>query len=245
MYWFAGAIETGDQNSLNFLLRLQILLRAEQPHLDLRLPHQPAVFARALALSRWSHPHSKLLGSVISALSKVTGNGSYFTLEALTTTLYFIDIEIMLDDRGNPISVPNQWKSWEDLKSLVDSSVIATRCPQLQDLLEKEVSEREATGSTSSVSQERFSLASDWGQLVGSPVENVAQRVAVEVDGPWHYAANCSHRLGKTLLKHRVLKCLGWTVLSVSLVSSVLCTVMNTLKAITYTEVATVHSDTL
>ena len=205
-----GVIETGDQNSLNFLLRLQVLLAAEQPHLDLSLPHGSAVFARALLLSRWSHPRSKLLTSITNALSKITGSNSHFTLEALTTSLHFIDIEIMLDDRGNPIPVPNHWRSWADLQSLIDSPLL---CPRLQDLLRNQVSRREVTEPDQS-----FSLASDWATLVGGSLEGVARRVAVEVDGPWHYAANCTHTLGKTLLKHRILRCLGWTVISVSLV---------------------------
>ena len=205
-----GVIETGDQNSLNFLLRLQVILAAEQPHLGLSLPHQSAVFARALLLSRWSHPRSKLLTSITNALSEITGSDSHFTLEALTTSLHFIDIEIMLDDRGNPIPVPNHWRSWADLQSLIDSPLL---CPRLQDLLRNQVSRREVTEPDQS-----FSLASDWAKLVGGSVEGVARRVAVEVDGPWHYAANCTHTLGKTLLKHRILRCLGWTVVSVSLV---------------------------
>ena len=212
-FLFSGVIETGDQNSLNFLLRLQVLLAAEKPSLGLSLPHQASVQARALAQSRWYHPHSRLLSSILYALSDITGSDSYFTLEALTTTLHFIDIEIILDDRGHPIPVPNHWRCWEDLQSLVDSPLLARNSPSFKSLLQDQVSRRVVTEPSGN---QKFSLASDWGELVGGTVEGGAVRVAVEVDGPWHYAANCRHTLGKTLWKHRILRCLGWTVVSVS-----------------------------
>ena len=41
---------------------------------------------------------------------------------------------------------------------------------------------------------------------------------AIEADGLYHYAVNCHHRLGKTVLKHRQLKALGWDVIPVSCV---------------------------
>lgn len=75
---------------------------------------------------------------------------------------------------------------------------------------------------------EPLNLASDWADLVGGPAEHIARKVAIEVDGPWHYATNCPHTLGKTLLKHRVLKSQGWTVLSVSHVT---CAMLHTLMA--------------
>jgi hypothetical protein len=41
------------------------------------------------------------------------------------------------------------------------------------------------------------------------------QRVAVEVDGPWHFTANTLKPLGPFLLRRRALRLLGWTVVSV------------------------------
>ena len=40
-------------------------------------------------------------------------------------------------------------------------------------------------------------------------------RVAIEVDGPFHFTANNHSPLGPTKLRHRMLEMLGWTVLSV------------------------------
>lgn len=43
-----------------------------------------------------------------------------------------------------------------------------------------------------------------------------AQRIAVEVDGPHHYAANARDTpLGPTRLKHRLLRTLGWRLITV------------------------------
>lgn len=58
-----------------------------------------------------------------------------------------------------------------------------------------------------------FNLASDWYQ---ESLETIARRIAIEADGIFHFAANCNHPLGHTVLKHRQLKALGWEVISVS-----------------------------
>lgn len=42
-----------------------------------------------------------------------------------------------------------------------------------------------------------------------------AHRLAIEADGPTHYALNTKRALGPTVLKHRVLEKLGWKVLPV------------------------------
>ena len=60
-------------------------------------------------------------------------------------------------------------------------------------------------------------LASDWQDIIQSPIsEPVARRIAIEADGPQHYAINCRHVLGHTVLKRRQLEALGWEVTPVS-----------------------------
>lgn len=174
-----------------------------------------AVLASTLVESRWSHTRSNLLNSIVNALVQVTGNTSYFTLEALTTTLYSIDIEVILDSSNNPIPIPEQWLSWQNLRCLLNSSILKSNNPQLHSLLHAKTVDIRSNRLKSSESQP-LNLASDWAALVGGPTEHIARKVALEVDGPWHYATNCPHTLGKTLLKHRVLKSQGWTVFSVS-----------------------------
>lgn len=215
---YIGLIESRDQNNLNFLLRLQVLLKAECPDIDLELPHEMDVFISALVESQWSHTHTKLVDSIVNTLLKITPSHSHFTLEALTTTLYSIDIELILDAETNPIAIPEHWKSWKNLHSLSNSHLLTKTNPKLKSLLQESCNQLlPENGCVSRTSNQTFNLASDWAGLVGGPVIPIAFRVAVEVDGPWHYAANCPHTLGKTLLKHRILRCLGWNVLSVSI----------------------------
>ena len=214
---------------MNFLLRLQGLLRAECPDLRLTLPHETAVFAAALVQSRWFHTHTKFHQSIVKALLQIVGSSSRFTIEALTRTLYFIDIELILDSRDSPISIPAQWRSWENMHSLATSSIIEKSNPELHAVL-KDLCRAHSSTAHATASQhcsdslhgpeslpQPLSLASDWAELAGQPEESIARRVAIEADGPWHYAVNCSHRMGKTLLKHRTLRALGWDVISVSL----------------------------
>ena len=204
---------------MNFLLRLQVLLKAECPDIDLELPHEKDVFITALIESQWSHTHTKLADSIVKALLKITQSHSHFTLEALTTTLYSIDIELILDGDRKTIKIPEHWKSWKNLHSLLNSHSLTRTSPKLKSLLQEPCYQLSPENEcVSKTPNQIFNLASDWAEVVGGPVIPIAFRVAVEVDGPWHYAANSPHTLGKTLLKHRVLKCLGWNVLSVSII---------------------------
>ena len=179
--------------------------------MNISLPHEVDVLASTLLHSRLYHPHSKLLDSVVSALLKITKSHSTFTVEALTTTLYSIDIELILDAKSNTIAIPDHWKSWENVQSLLQHSHFRTLEPS-----KRTCSQSPSRSSSNVSSSQALCLASDWAEVVGGPGETLACRVAVEIDGPWHYAANCPHTLGKTLLKHRVLSCLGWRVISVS-----------------------------
>ncbi len=68
-----------------------------------------------------------------------------------------------------------------------------------------------------SFSKMYVNLASDWEKVLHrSPDKPIARRIAIEADGPRHFAVNCRHPLGHTVLKHRQLKALGWEVISVS-----------------------------
>ena len=52
--------------------------------------------------------------------------------------------------------------------------------------------------------EEEFAL-----DIVLSPLQ---LRVCIEVDGPVHYTTNTLRPVGATLLKRRLLRCLGWQV---------------------------------
>ena len=61
-----------------------------------------------------------------------------------------------------------------------------------------------------------ITLASDWAGLTQSPSQPMARRIAVEMDGPMHFAVNSRHLTGSTVLKRRQLTAMGWEVISVS-----------------------------
>eukprot|EP00611_Tribonema_gayanum_P017452 TRINITY_DN3012_c0_g2_i1.p2 TRINITY_DN3012_c0_g2~~TRINITY_DN3012_c0_g2_i1.p2 ORF type:complete len:548 (+),score=241.51 TRINITY_DN3012_c0_g2_i1:31-1644(+) len=52
-------------------------------------------------------------------------------------------------------------------------------------------------------------------QASPSEDDHVPLRVAIEVDGPGHFTCNSRRSLGHTVLKHRILAQLGWTVVQV------------------------------
>ena len=185
--------------------------------MNISLPHEVDVLASTLLHSQLYHPHTKLLDSVVNALLKITKSHSTFTVEALTTTLYSIDIELILDAKSNTIAIPDHWKSWKNAQSLLQHSHFCEKTTvELEPPSKRTCTQSPSRSSSSVSSNQALCLASDWAEVVGGPGETLARRVAVEIDGPWHYAANCPHTLGKTLLKHRVLRCLGWRVISVS-----------------------------
>lgn len=41
------------------------------------------------------------------------------------------------------------------------------------------------------------------------------KRIAVEVDGPFHFSVNTNSPLGQTMIRRRLLRAVGWTVISV------------------------------
>lgn len=41
------------------------------------------------------------------------------------------------------------------------------------------------------------------------------KKIAVEVDGPFHFSVNTNSPLGQTMIRRRLLRAVGWTVISV------------------------------
>lgn len=41
------------------------------------------------------------------------------------------------------------------------------------------------------------------------------RKIAIEVDGPFHFAVNTNSPLGQTMIRRRLLRACGWTVISV------------------------------
>ena len=160
--------------------------------------------------------------NVLRALTRVVGGKQFFTSEALCRNFYLLDAEVLLGEGNRPQPVPHHWAR-HTLDSLSkhllphhgtgpglgeesqDGSVLYRPDP-------REVSS--AVGLFGKVN-----LGSDWRGLPS----HVKRKVAIEADGPLHFASNCNHKLGRTVLKQRQLKAFGWEVLSVSAVHAHVC----------------------
>lgn len=167
-------------------------------------------------------PFSRRVGD---ALRVVLGGSDFYTAEALSISGYNIDFEILFDADHHPIPIPHQWKchSKDQLLCSVGLGREKRRSRSPAGLCETTMEmERENNTSTlaarSCDGDHKFiNLANDWGQKFVVPGIPISKKIAVEADGPWHFASNCNHVLGNTVLKHRQLKALGWEVISVGI----------------------------
>ena len=187
---------------------------------------------RRISRYRLTSRHSPFSQNVGRALKVALGSTYLYNTEALSLSGYNLDFEILFDAEHRPIIIPYQWK-YRDQDTLKRSigvrRILSKQKPTAELLHSMKETERNAHPSSSSSSTvQAFTmdhrtvlaqLASDWGQKFNTPNAPVAKRVAVEVDGPFHFASNCNHLTGSTALKHRLLKALGWEVVSVSFLS--------------------------
>ena len=149
--------------------------------------------------------------NINKALLQITGSSEHFTMEAMTMFGSFIDAEVVFDSNGKPLSIPPQWKSWKQPMKLLEAAY-KKEDNQLRDRVNSLLSRQKDV----TLSDDTISLASDWEGRLGATEEPIAKRVVIEADGPWHYASNCNQKLGKTVLKHRLLKAYGWDLIAVS-----------------------------
>lgn len=187
-------------------------MKVERPdlqHCILQPPYDCIITALALAESmvHCQRVFSVFHRNICKALLQITGSSQHFTKEALTTYSSFIDAEVILNHEGKALPIPSQWRGWNKPRALLS---VAYENPMLWKVINAVYCE----GVLDTHLGEEVCVASDWEVRLGTP-GNIATRVAIEADGPWHYAANCRHKLGNTLLKHRLLKAHGWHVIAV------------------------------
>ena len=165
-------------------------------------------------------PFSRRVGD---ALRVVIGGSDYYTAEALSISGYNMDFEILFDADHCPIPIPDQWKhhSKDHLLQSVGLGQEKGGTISPADLLETSAQTEGKTDASISMADTAgdINLASDWGQKFIIPSTPVSKKIAIEADGPWHFASNCNHVLGNTVLKHRQLKALGWEVISVRIIT--------------------------
>ena len=164
------------------------------------------------------------------ALAQVVGE-DFFTTEAISLSGYIVDFEILLDSNNRPVRIPRRWKrQWKEsvISSIYSNRVrIRKKASQVSSLIEKlegaETSTECVTLNDAVLDSKfdlrmRINLASDWGSKFEAIPRRVTRRIAIEVDGIIHFAANCDHEMGRTVIKHRQLRALGWEVLQVRLI---------------------------
>lgn len=168
-------------------------------------------------------PYNRRVGD---ALRVVLGGSDFYTAEALSISGYNIDFEILFDADHRPIPIPNEWKchSKDQVLHSVGLGNVKRRNLSPLGLLETVTRENGESGASISAAdtvgdgdQKTINLASDWGQKFFVPGTPISKKIALEADGPWHFASNCNHVLGNTVLKRRQLKALGWDVISVGI----------------------------
>ena len=188
--------------------------------------------ATSLRLESYRSQHTAtFVENVLRALTCVVGGAQYINHEVISLCGYTMDFELLLNDEDQPIPIPNEWKLRHKgtvLKSIgqhLERYSIKKTNPQslIESMRSSESRDNHMDNDvgyslhlSSEGPEQLINLASDWGRKVATPRENVLRRIAIEVDGYPHFARNCDHVMGPTVLKHRQLKALGWEVVQVS-----------------------------
>ena len=190
------------------LLQLDLASRYEQPQKDLpRLsPHDKLQMLIEAATSAVKEK-SKFQKNVADILVDMYGCVHYLNMETFSSTGYGLDFELLLDGDGNPVSVPHS--STHEEYSI--NAVRETHAKMIEEA-SSELCEGLDFTKLRIDGGKNYNLSVDWFARTCQ----AERRVAIEVDGPAHFAANCHHPLGRTALKSRQLSAVGWEVVSVS-----------------------------
>lgn len=155
---------------------------------------------------------SKFHQNVAKALTKINGCVDYLKMETFSFSGYALDFELFLDHNNGLLTLSN-------------NDIFATPrqldTKTIQEIYGRMIMEDPAFESKRlDLSKFKlidggkvpYSLSLDWFLWE----EQLKRCIAVEADGPFHFAANCTHPLGKTALKIRQLKAFGWNIASVN-----------------------------
>uniref|UniRef100_A0A1X7U652 RAP domain-containing protein n=1 Tax=Amphimedon queenslandica TaxID=400682 RepID=A0A1X7U652_AMPQE len=124
--------------------------------------------------------------------------------EAYMPNGYSVDAEILLDANDDPIPPGNQNFKWSQagLKQLCMEDV-----PVSQKRLSKIFKDTKNKG------EGLYNISSGWTD--GGRVAAAKRRIIIEIEGPFHYAVNIKHELGKSVIKRRQLEAFGWEFIQV------------------------------
>lgn len=170
---------------------------------------------------------------VHTAIKSTLGGSAFAQFDALSLSGYILDFEVLVDKDNAPVPIPLLWKRRASQTLAASIGEESARRRKLRDnyspedlvkaMRDVEGTEREGDVSGfedpslgSSLDAGLVNLASDWGTKFAKPPVPVARRLVVEANGPSHYAQNCDHPLGNTVLKTKHLQHLGWDVVNVN-----------------------------
>ena len=185
------------------MLQLELACQVEHPHLNLpSLPfsHHVPLLQKTIDNYLMVNRHSRYDSNVHNALCHLLENRDLFRRHVLSISGYELDSEILLDEENKPLAVP------ESCYYLHADKVVDLLAAKFQ------LNHMKRGYGVS----DWISLASDWEVEAQDVRQRIRTKIAIEADGPYHYAVNCPHPLGRTVLKHRQLQALGWDVISVS-----------------------------
>jgi hypothetical protein len=207
--WRSAITMAGHQippRQLAMVQHVDVALRIECPDLGTDAPAQYDAFFNSLydsgrlrfrAGAEWAAQKDRVLeGSGTTRSTNDTSLRSN-TIE-ITNGLIFMDTANEMD---------NNKHGYQKHGSRFQREVYAALCQAIKPPF---------PSSTSSTTSWQFEY---WEQKLWYPVDAAlpAYRLAIEADGPTHYATNTLRPLGHTLLKRRLLKQLGWVVVNIPL----------------------------
>lgn len=196
--------------NLQWIMQLDIGLSIEHP--DLEAPPIPLAYKLGLLnfrmnnyfTTRISSFQTQVRRSLQSALRQEQPSLKHI---ALCTNAYAINLEVLLDKNNQPL-IPT-WTNYKELQNSPDVRLHGMFSDHTRSELFSSLSALPESGSKM---RRRVNFASDWGWKWS---EMVARRIAVEIDGPSQFSVNGNHPLGKSVLKKRQLRALGWEVIQV------------------------------
>lgn len=188
---------------LAMVQHVDVALRIECPDLGTDAPEQYDAFFNSLYDS--GRLRTRAGAEWAAQKDRVLDNGSGGTARS-TNLLSSTDIDI-------EIEMANNKYGYQKNGSRFQREVYAALCQTIKPPF---------TSSTSSTSDSHDTTSWQfeyWEQKLWYPVDAAlpAYKLAIEADGPTHYATNTLRPLGHTLLKRRLLKQLGWVVVNIPL----------------------------
>ena len=158
----------------------------------------------AIIRSRFERNITETLNKLLHLLKEDSRHDKFFIPESLMPNGYSVDAEVLLDDNNDPIPPPNKFFKWSEAswKKLCMEDVPVPR-KRLSRIYYDNKNKGEGL----------YNISTGW--IDGGRVAAAKRRIVIEFDGLNHFAANCNHELGRSVIKRRQLEDFGWEFIKV------------------------------